>query len=70
MKHLKENYVNQDVFKTIDSETKKDIIVSISYTGELYDKISGEYFDGRKSYNLWNQIYRFAQIGKLGILEV
>jgi len=69
MKHLKENYVNQDIFKTIDSETKKDIIVSISYTGELYDKISGEYFDGRKSYNLWNQIYRFAQTGKLGILE-
>jgi len=45
-------------------------LTPILYFGELYDKISGEYFDGRESYNLWSQIYRFAQIGKLEVLEV
>lgn len=68
MNYLKENYVNQDIFKKVDNTTRKEMMVSISYTGDLYDKISGEYFDERESYNLWNQIYRFAQLGKLDII--
>jgi uncharacterized protein YjhX (UPF0386 family) len=69
MQYMKENYVDEDVFKTTHSQTREEIMVSISFTGALYDKKSGEYFDERESYNLWNQLYRFAQIGKLEILE-
>lgn len=67
--HMKENYIDQDILKTTHSQTREEIIVSISFTGALYDKKSGDYFDERESHSLWNQLYRFAQIGKLEVLE-
>jgi hypothetical protein len=45
------------------------MILSVSFTGDLYDKRSGDYFYGKEGQDLWNLIYRFALVGKLGVLE-
>jgi hypothetical protein len=64
---MRENYTNQDIMKKINSETQKEMMVSISFTGELYDKISGDYFDSFQNQNLWNRMYHLAKEEKLDI---
>jgi hypothetical protein len=67
IKYMRENYTNQDIMKEINSETQKEMMVSISFTGELYDKISGDYFDSFQNQNLWNRMYHLAKEEKLDI---
>ena len=67
IKYMRENYTNQDIMKEINSETQKEMMVSISFTGELYDKIDGDYFDRIQNQNLWNQMYHLAKEEKLNI---
>jgi hypothetical protein len=67
IKYMRENYTNQDIMKKINSETQKEMMVSISFTGELYDKISGDYFDSFQNQNLWNRMYHLAKEEKLDI---
>jgi plasmid replication initiation protein len=69
IKHIKENYVSENILKIVNKQTKKEMILSVSFTGDLYDKKSGDYFYGKEGQDLWNLIYRFALMGKLGILE-
>ena len=69
IKHIKENYVSENILKIVNKQTKKEMILSVSFTGDLYDKRSGDYFYGKEGQDLWNLIYRFALIGKLEILE-
>ena len=67
VKHIKNNYVNRDIINI--KHNKEEMLVSISFTGDLYDKKSGYYFDKVESHDLWNQIYRFAKSGTLEVLE-
>ena len=69
VKYMRENYTNQDVMKAISSETQKEMMVSISFTGDLYDKIEEDYFDRTQNQNLWNMMYNLAKQGKLKILD-
>jgi plasmid replication initiation protein len=69
VKYMRENYTNQDVMKAISSETQKEMMVSISFTGDLYDKIEEDYFDRAQNQNLWNMMYNLAKQGKLKILD-
>jgi len=59
--------IDRDIIKI--KHNNEEMLVSISFTGDLYDKKSGYYFDKLESHNLWNQIYRFAKIGKLKVLD-
>ena len=69
VKYMRENYTNQDVMRAVNSQTQKEMMVSISFTGDLYDKKNEEYFDRTQNQNLWNIMYNFAKKGKLKILE-
>jgi plasmid replication initiation protein len=69
VKYMRENYTNQNIMKVINSKSQKEMMVSISFTGELYDKIEGNYFDRVENQNLWNQIYNLAKRGLLTILK-
>ena len=66
---MRENYTNQDIMRAVNSETQKEMMVSISFTGDLYDKKNEEYFDRTQNQNLWNMIYNLAKRGKLKILK-
>jgi len=69
VKYMRENYTNQDIMRAVNSETQKEMMVSISFTGDLYDKKNEEYFDRTQNQNLWNMIYNLAKRGKLKILK-
>jgi hypothetical protein len=45
------------------------MMVSISFTGDLYDKKEGEFFDRVQNQNLWNRMYNLAKREKLEVLE-
>jgi hypothetical protein len=64
---MREKFTNKDIFRTMNEKSNKEMLISISFTGDLYDKVSGDYFERVESLTLWNKMYRLAKRGEIGL---
>ena len=67
--YIRGTYPNQVIAFTKDKYTNKEMQISISEKGYLYDKISGETFPGTRGMEIWNGLYELALKGELPILN-
>jgi hypothetical protein len=65
IKYMREKFTNKDIFRTMNEKSNKEMLISISFTGDLYDKVTGDYFERVESLNLWNKMYRLAKRGEI-----
>ncbi len=63
------NFVNQLIAVTEDKYTKKQLKLSITDKGLLYDQINGETFTGTRAMEIWTRLYELALRGELPILN-
>lgn len=68
IEHMRKDYVNRDILKSIDKDTHNPIVISISKYGKLYDENSGHTFDAKRANELWDMLYRFAKEERLEVL--
>lgn len=67
--YMRERYMNVDILKSIDKNTKKELIISISPDGHIYSKL-GQEFDAKRSKEMWTTLYQMAKDNKLDILKL
>jgi hypothetical protein len=67
--YIRGKFPNQIIGNTIDKYTNKEIQISVSEKGRLYDKISGETFTGTRAMEIWSGLYELALKGELPILN-
>ena len=66
---IRGNFANQVIGTMQDKYTKKQLKLSITDKGLLYDQISGETFNGTRALEIWNALYDLALKGDLPILN-
>ena len=49
IEHMRKDYVNRDILKSIDKDTHHPMVISISKYGKLYNKNSGHTFDAKRA---------------------
>ena len=67
--YIRATYPNQVIALTKDKYANKEMQISVSEKGYLYDKISGETFPGTRGMEIWNGLYELALKGELPILN-
>ena len=67
--YIRGTYCNQAIALTQDKYTKKQLKLSITDKGLLYDQISGETFNGTRAMEIWASLYELALRGELPILN-
>ena len=65
--YLKGNRANQDILKAVDKDTGRELVISVSPEGELYDK-KGAYIDKNIAKRYWTKLYESAQQDRYGIV--
>ena len=65
--YLRKYRANHDILKAVDKDTGRELIISVSPDGELYDK-KGAYIDKAKSKRYWLKLFEFALDDKYGIV--
>jgi len=66
---IRGTYRNQAIALTQDKYTKKQLKLSITDKGLLYDQNSGETFNGTRALEIWSALYDLALKGDLLILN-
>jgi DNA-binding PadR family transcriptional regulator len=67
--YIRGTYPNQVIALTTDKYTNKEMQISVSEKGRLYDKFSGETFSGTRAMEIWTALYELAKKGQLPILN-
>jgi len=67
--HIRANYINQLIIETLDKHTNKQIAISVSKKGYLYNLGTGEDFAGIRAKELWQALYALAKEGKLNLIK-
>jgi len=68
IKHMRANYINQDIIRTTDKYTGKNLAISVAQDGRLYDKKGAE-FDAERSNEMWDTLFQMAKDGTLQCLN-
>ncbi len=58
--HMRENYINADILRSIDKNTKREMLISIAPDGKLYDK-KGMEFKPKRSNEIWDTLFQMAK---------
>ncbi len=61
MQYMRENFIDKEVWE------KDNMMISVSFTGELFDKRSGEFFDAKTNHELWGELYGLVRLGEVEI---
>jgi len=61
MQYMRENFIDKEVWE------KEEKIISVSFTGELFDKKSGNFFDAKTNHELWSELYGLVRLGKIEV---
>ncbi len=67
--YIRGTFPNQVIAFTKDKYTNKEMQISVSEKGRLYDKISAETFSGTRAMEIWSGLYELALKGELPILN-
>ncbi len=67
--YIRGTYPNQVIALTKDKYANKEMQISVSEKGRLYDKVSGEDFSGTRAMEIWGGLYELALKGELPILN-
>jgi len=65
IKHMRKTKTNVDLGETIDKETGKKVLLSISEHGHLYDKYNNVKFDNKKAETIWKMLFELEKQNKL-----
>jgi hypothetical protein len=67
--YIRGTYPNQVIALTKDKYANKEMQISVSEKGQLYDKLTSETFAGTRAMEIWSGLYELALNGKLPILN-
>jgi len=65
VKHLRDNYSNREIGKI--KYNNQEIVISLSFDGELYNQTEDRYFERVESSQLWDKLYGLARLGELDV---
>lgn len=68
IRYLRKNLINTDLYKAIDKETGKEMLLSVSPDGRLYDKYRYEFeFDTKRAFEIYKALHKLFLEYKLNI---
>ena len=67
--YIRGTYPNQVIALTTDKYANKEMQISVSEKGQLYDKLTSETFAGTRAMEIWSGLYELAKKGQLPILN-
>lgn len=66
--YMRNNFINKDILYAPDKDTNKNLQISISPQGHIYDK-TGVEINSARSKKIWNVLYSLAKEDKLDCLK-